>query len=185
MTGKYFKGYTIYEPIIDSMGNEVRDKEQFQLITYKEAWGTQSRTSTNYWGQLGIQPENFVVMNKQDADLLNIVDGDTVKVTSTSNPEGLHFLDNERSRPIVGKVQTIQGIRPGVVGISTHFGHWGYGANDVVVDSKVIKGDPIRGLGIHSNPLFRLDDNLNGTPMSEPIGGSVSFYDSRVNITKV
>ncbi|UTW68616.1 hypothetical protein KHA80_13850 [Anaerobacillus sp. HL2] len=56
---------------------------------------------------------------------------------------------------IVGKAQVIQGIRPGVVGISTHFGHWGYGANDVIVDGQVIKGEPVR-TGIHANPLFRL-----------------------------
>ncbi|OEH84998.1 hypothetical protein BHU72_07355 [Desulfuribacillus stibiiarsenatis] len=185
MTGEYFYGYPIYEPIKDSMGNEVKDQEQFQLVTYKEAWGTQSRTISNYWGQLSILPENYVVMNKMDADALNISDGDMVRVTSTSNPEGTHLLDNEKSRPIVGKVQAIQGIRPGVIGISTHFGHWGYGSNDVNVDNQVIKGDARRGLGIHPNPLFRLDEHLNGTPLSEPIGGSVSFFDSRVNIRKV
>lgn len=185
MTGKYFQGYPIYEPIIDSMGKEVIDKEPFILITYKESWGTQSRTASNYWGQLGLQPENYVVMNKSDADKLKLSNGDKVKVTSTSNPDGVHLLDNERSRPIIGKVQVIQGIRPGVVGISTHFGHWGYGANDVTVDGNIIKGDPLRGTGIHPNPLFRLDDHLNGTPMSEPIGGSVSFYDSRINLIKV
>lgn len=185
MTGNHFTGYPIYEPVQDSMGIEVKDKEAFALITYKESWGTQSRTSTNYSAQLSLQPENYVVMNKKDADSLNLKDGDLVHVTSTSNPKGIHLLDNEKSRQIVGKVQAIQGIRPGVVGISTHFGHWGYGANDVTVDGNLIKGEPKRGTGIHPNPLFRLDDHINGTTLSEPIGGSVSFYDSRVNITKV
>ncbi|UTW68615.1 hypothetical protein KHA80_13845 [Anaerobacillus sp. HL2] len=87
MTGEYFVGYPIYEPIRDSMGKDViDDKEVFSLITYKESWGTQSRTITNYWAQLSLQPENYVVMNKKDADSLGIKDGDEVHVTSTSNP---------------------------------------------------------------------------------------------------
>jgi len=54
-----------------------------------------------------------------------------------------------------------------------------------VVDGVVIPGDSRRATGIHAQPVFRLDDNLRGTPLSEPIGGSVSFYDTRVTITRV
>jgi len=49
----------------------------------------------------------------------------------------------------------------------------------------VIKGDSSRATGIHINPIFRLDDNLRGTPLSEPIGGSASFYDTWVTLQKV
>ncbi|HYG57660.1 MAG TPA: hypothetical protein VD902_06295, partial [Symbiobacteriaceae bacterium] len=116
---------------------------------------------------------------------LGLSDGDQVKVTSRSNPGGVRDLGNGRVTSVVGKVRAMEGIRPGVVAISTHFGHWAYGASDVEVDGILVPGDPRRAGGIHAQPLFRLDDNLRGTPLSEPIGGSVSFYDTRVNLEKV
>ncbi|KJS87185.1 MAG: hypothetical protein JM58_05110 [Peptococcaceae bacterium BICA1-8] len=185
VSGKYFSGYPIYQTILDSMGKEVNDKGEFSLITFKEVWGTQSRTISNYWSQVSVMPENGVVINSIDAQKLGVKDGDLVQVKSSSNPEGIHLLDLNKTRPIIGKVKIVEGIRPGVVGISTHFGHWGYGANDIEVDGKNIKGDARRGTGIHPGPLFRLDDNLRGTPLSEPIGGSVSFFDTQVTIIPV
>src|SRR5690606_32001462 len=126
-----------------------------------------------------------VVMNSIDARKLKVSNGDKVLVTSTSNPSGKHKISTNESRPMIGKVKVIEGIRPGVVGISTHYGHWGYGARDVEIDGKIVKGEEKRGLGIHPNPLFRLDDNLRGTTLSEPIGGSASFFDTKVDIKKV
>lgn len=186
MTGKHFPGGPAYLPIMDSMGNQLpADEGEFQLITYKEVFGTQSRTISNYWSQLAVAPENYVVINAADAKRLGINDGDQVKVTSRSNPAGVRDLGNGRVKPVVGKVRAMEGIRPGIVAISTHFGHWAYGSSDVEVDGIVVPGDLRRAGGIHAQPLFRLDDNLRGTPLSEPIGGSVSFYDTRVNIEKV
>lgn len=185
VTGNYFYGYPKYLPIMDIAEKEVKDTEEFQLITNKEVFATQSRTISNYWSQLGLQPENYVVMNRRDAEKLNLKTDDEVRVSSISNPEGIHKITLDKNRPIVGKVKLIEGIRPGVVAISTSYGHWGYGATDMEIDGQLIKGDPRRGLGIHPNPLFRLDENLKGTPMSDPIGGSVSFYDTRINITKL
>ena len=69
--------------------------------------------------------------------------------------------------------------------VSTHYGHWAYGANDIEIDGVVIRGDSRRGKGTHVNPIFRLDDNLRGTTLSEPIGGSASFYDTWVKVLKV
>lgn len=185
VSGKYFSGFPIYQTVLDSMGKEVNDKREFKLITFKEVWGTQSRTISNYWSQVSVMPENGVLMNSIDAQKLGIKDGDMVQIQSSSNPKGIHLLDLEKSRPVVGKAKVVEGIRPGVVGISTHFGHWGYGSNDIVVDGEIIKGEAKRGAGVHPGPLFRLDDNLRGTPLSEPIGGSASFYDTEVTIIPV
>lgn len=186
MTGKYFPGYAVMMPVKDSMDGAVSDGEgAFHLVTYKEVFGTQSRTISNYWSQLAVAPENFVVINASDARRLGLSNGDLVKVTSRSNPGGVLDLGNGRVKPVTGKVKVIEGIRPGVVGISTHFGHWAYGASDVEVDGILVPGDSRRAGGIHAQPLFRLDDNLRGTPLSEPIGGSASFYDTRVDLQRV
>ncbi len=185
MTGQYFHGGPVFAPITDSMGKEIpSDEGEFQLITYKEVFGTQSRTISNYWSQLAVAPENYVVMNAADVARLGLRDGEEVKVTSRSNPAGVMDLGNGRVKPVVGKLRAIEGVRPGVVAISTHFGHWAYGASAMEVDGIVVPGDQRRAGGIHPQPLFRLDDNLRGTPLSEPIGGSVSFYDTRVDIAK-
>ena len=185
ITGNNFYGYPKYMPIKDITEKEINDEGNMHLITHKEVFVTQSRTIPNYWAQLGVQSENYVVINRQDAIRLNLANGDEVRVSSVSNPEGVHRLTLDKNRPVVGKVKVIEGIRPGVVAISTGYGHWAYGSSDVEIDGEIVKGDSRRGTGIHPNPLFRLDDNLRGTPMSEPIGGSVSFYDTKVNITKV
>ena len=185
MTGKNFVGGPTFQPIADSMGKPVAENEgEFHLVTYKEVFGTQSRTISNYWSQLAVAPENYVVMNAIDARKVGVQDGEFVRVTSRSNPGGVLDLGNGRVKPVAGKVRVVEGIRPGIVGISTHFGHWAYGSADVEIDGTLVPGDKRRATGIHAQPLFRLDDNLRGTPLSEPIGGSVSFYDTRVYIQK-
>ncbi|MDA8213312.1 MAG: molybdopterin-dependent oxidoreductase [Clostridia bacterium] len=185
ISGQYFSGYAVWQEIQDSMGKTIPVEGDFKLITHKEVFGTQSRTATNYWAQLSVQPENYVELNRSDARRLGVKDGDRVRIKSRSNPEGVHELGNGRQRYVEGTVKVMEGLRPGVVSVSTCYGHWAYGSNDVEVDGVIIRGDARRGTGIHVNPVFRLDDNLRGTPLSEPIGGSVSFYDTWVTLEKV
>lgn len=185
MSGNYFSGYGIYQEIQDSMGKKVEVEGDLKLITHKEVFVTQSRTISNYWSELSLQPENYVQISRQDAQRLGLKNGDMVRVKSQSNPEGVQDLGNGQQRFVEGKVKTMEGIRPGVVAVSTGYGHWAFGSSDVVVDGVVIKGDSRRATGIHVNPIFRLDDNLRGTPLSEPIGGSASFYDTWVTLQKV
>lgn len=185
ISGNYFSGYGIYQEIQDSMGKKVEVEGDLKLITHKEVFVTQSRTISNYWSELSLQPENYVQISRQDAQRLGLKNGDMVRVKSQSNPEGVQDLGNGQQRFVEGKVKTMEGIRPGVVAVSTGYGHWAFGSSDVVVDGVVIKGDSRRATGIHVNPIFRLDDNLRGTPLSEPIGGSVSFYDTWVTLQKV
>lgn len=185
ISGDYFSGYAIHQEIQDSMGQQIKEEGDLKLITHKEVFATQSRTATNYWSQLSIRPQNFVVISNQDAQRLGLKNGDTVRIKSHSNPEGVHELGNGNQRYVEGTVKAIEGIRPGVVAVSTSYGHWAYGSTDVEVDGIIIPGDPRRKTGTHINPVLRLDDNLRGTTLSEPIGGSASFYDTWVNIQKV
>ena len=185
MNGNHFSGYAIYQEIQDSMGKKIEVEGDLKLITHKEIFVTQSRTISNYWAEISLQPENYVQISRQDAQRLGLKNGDMVRVKSQSNPEGVQDLGNGHQRFVEGKVKAMEGIRPGVVAVSTGYGHWAYGSNDVEVDGEIIKGDPRRATGIHVQPIFRLDDNLRGTPLSEPIGGSASFYDTWVTLQKV
>ncbi len=188
MNGKPLIGYATYIPApMDVLGNRLEDEREgyeFHLITYREIFHTKSRTISNYW-LLALAPENYVLMNAQDAARLGLRDGDRVRITSPTNPEGVWDLGNGQKRPMIGKVKVVQGIRPGVIAFSLGHGHWAYGASDVVIDGVVIRGDPRRATGIHANAAMRVDPYLKNTCLVDPVGGSAVFYDSRVKVEKV
>ncbi len=188
MTGKPLFGCAAYVPgPADVLGNRLEDEKagyDLRLITYREIFQTKSRTISNYW-LLGVYPENFVLLNAQDAARLGLKDGDLVKVVSPDNPEGVWDLGNGQKKPMVGKVKVIQGLRPGVVAFSLGHGHWAYGSTDIVVDGKILKGDPRRATGVHANAAMRVDPYLKNTCLVDPVGGSAVFYDTWVRLEKV
>lgn len=180
MTGQYFDGLPHYDPpkFADNTAVATVDEKDFpfQLITYKMAWHAQARTATIPWLMI-LQPENFVEVNASDARRLGIRTGDKVRLMSPTSPEG-----------VVGKVKVTEGLRPGVIAVSHHFGHWELASRPHTVDGVPQGYDPSRGLGIQVNPIMRRDQfkgrDLNG-PMQDKVGGSVSFHDSRVKLVKV
>jgi len=188
LTGDHFSGLPIPDPVRDAAGRPIEQSEKefpFRLFTYKEIYGGQSRTIGNYWAQLDVASENWVLMNKVDADRLGLKNGDVVKLVSITNPGGTWRLPNSESIPAAGKVKVIQGIRPGTVAASWHFGHWAYGARNVVIDGQVIKGDPRRATGLCPNAVMLEDPALKNVCLTDPIGGSASFYDTRVKVVKL
>jgi len=188
MTGKSFPGLATYLPgPVDVTGKPIDDAAagyDLRLITYREIAHTKSRTASNYW-LLALLPENSVLVHRQDAERLGLHDGDSVRVTSASNPEGVWNLGNGQVKPMVGRVKITEGLRPGVVAFSLGHGHWAYGATDVVIDGKTVRGDPRRGRGIHANAAMRLDPVLKNTCLSDPVGASAVFYDTNVKLVKV
>ncbi len=154
------------------------------MITYRDITQTKSRTAGNYW-LLAVLPENFVLMNAQDAATRGLATGDQVKIVSPSNPDGEWDLLNGNKVPMVGKVKTTEGMRPGVIGFSLGFGHWAYGSRDVQVNGQMIPGDGRRGQGIHANAAMRVDPYLGNTTLVDPVGGSAVFYDTQVKLIKV
>ncbi|RMF05077.1 MAG: molybdopterin oxidoreductase [Chloroflexi bacterium] len=183
-TGERFDGLPHHELPKNGLGEVAFDEEYpLHLITFKEITGGQSRTIASYWLST-ILPENGVLMNRRDAEELGLEDGDPVRVVSKSNPDGVWNLGNGRVQPVVGKARVIEGMRPGVVAASWHYGHWSYGGSDVVVDGQVIPGDPRRNTGLCTNAVLRVDDATGNTCLSDPIGGSTSFYDTRVRVVK-
>jgi anaerobic selenocysteine-containing dehydrogenase len=179
MTGQYFDGLPQYDPpkFADNTAIATVDEKEFpfQLITYKMAWHAQARTASIPWLMI-IQPENFVEINASDARRLGIRDGDAVRLVSATSPGG-----------VVGKARVTEGVRPGVIAVSHHFGHWELASKPHAVDGVAQGADPSRGTGIQVNPIMRLDQfkgKVLNTSIQDKIGGSVSFYDSRVKLVK-
>jgi anaerobic selenocysteine-containing dehydrogenase len=188
MTGKPYVSHANYiEGPRDILGRPINDQAQgfdLTLITYRVISQTKSRTSGNYWLQ-ALYPENFVEISTFDAKRLGLANGDQVKTVSASNPEGVWDLGNGFKKPMIGKIQVREGLRPGVVAFSLGHGHWGYGAQTVSIDGVTIPGDGRRGTGIHANAAMRVDPYLKNTGLVDSVGGSAVFYQSQVKLIKV
>jgi anaerobic selenocysteine-containing dehydrogenase len=186
-TGKGLPGIPTYiEPYMGFDGNvidDAKDGYDLNLITYREISQTKSRTPSNYWLK-ALLPENFLLMNQADADARGLTDGDAVRITSATNPNGEWDFGNGTKQAIVGKVKTTQGMRPGVIAFALGFGHWAYGARDITINGQTIKGDPARMLGFHANAAMRIDPLIKNTTLFDPVGGSAVFYDSKVKLVK-
>jgi len=188
MTGEHLTGYAKYFPGPYSVTGEMLDDEKdgfdLRMITYREITQTKSRTSSNYW-LLAVLPENFVLMNAADANARGLETGDQVRIISPTNLEGAWDLGNGNKLPMIGKVKTTQGIRPGVIGFSLGFGHWAYGGVPVEINGTTVPGDERRVKGIHANAAMRVDPYLGNTCLVDPVGGSAVFYDTQVKLEKV
>jgi len=185
-TGKHFSGIAIYRTPVDAAGNAAVDNDlPLQLITYKEILGGQSRTLPgNYWLS-AILPENFILINADTAKSMGFGDGDKARIVSQSSPDGKWHLPNRPTVDMVGKIKSVEGMRPGTIAVSWSFGHWGYGASDAVIDGKTVAGDKRRTTGLCPNAAMKIDPALKNVCMTDPIGGSASFYETRVNLVKV
>jgi anaerobic selenocysteine-containing dehydrogenase len=177
VTGEYYSGVPHYQPIRHSDGTAVRDREggdyPYRLITYKTVHHGQARTNVNPWLML-IIPENPVEISASDAARLEVETGDRVRVSSPSNRRGIE-----------GKARVTQGLKPGVVAISHHYGHWEQHSRPHVIDGKATGHDPSRGAGIQPTQIMRTDNRYPNVSLQEKIGGSCSFYDTWVRVQKV
>ncbi|MBI2191659.1 MAG: molybdopterin-dependent oxidoreductase [Planctomycetes bacterium] len=163
-----------YDPVKDIKDQEVQDLNfPFQLITYKKVLHGQARTQSLPWLTIW-QPENFIELNAADASALGLRMYDRARVSSPSNTTG-----------IIGRVRVTQGLRPGVVAISHHFGHWQQSSQAWTLDGATQPFDSSRQLGIQPTLVMRIDPVLGDVSLQEKIGASCSFYDTRVKVEKV
>jgi anaerobic selenocysteine-containing dehydrogenase len=183
-TGKKNLGIAAYLPIADYLGKDpadLRKGHELVLITHRSVVHTKSRTIADPW--LGpLMPENGILLNPEDAKRLGLKAGDLVKVVSATNPTGEWDLGAGVKKSMVGRVVLTQTMRPGVTSFALGFGHWATGAADMTIDGRVIKGEPRRAEGIHANAAMWVDPALKNTCMLDPVGGSVSFYDTYVSL---
>ena len=174
VTGDYYRGSPAYFPVAHSDGTPIVDPGfPLKMITYKTVHHGQSRTSINPWLMLSI-PENPVEISAVDAEKLEIETGDRVRVSSASSTGGIE-----------GKALVTQRLKPGVIAISHHYGHWEQQARAHVIDGEPAGHDPSRGAGLQPTQIMRTDKVYSNVSLQEPIGGSCSFYDTWIKVEKV
>ncbi|MCS7023250.1 MAG: molybdopterin-dependent oxidoreductase [Bryobacteraceae bacterium] len=184
MTGEFLPGIATYLPQTDSLGRPLQHGDApFTLITNRNMLACKTRTISNYW-LLDVLPENFVEVSTVDARRLGLEDGDLVSLTSASNPAGRWDLGYGNFKPLIGRVRVTSRIRPGVVTFELGWGHWAYGASAQMIDGKLIPPDPRRATGIHANSAMTVDPYTR-SPLSDVVGGSAVFYDTKVYLQKV
>lgn len=186
-TGKKLPGFATYVPIQDFHGKEptdLRAGHELVLITHRVISQCKSRTITNPW-LTPLMPANGVLLNPADAERLGLTHGQMVKVVSATNPSGEFDIGPGNRKSMLGKVELTQTMRPGVVSFALGFGHWATGAADITIDGEVIQGETRRLAGIHANAAMWVDPTLKNTCFLDPVGGSVSFYDTHVRLAPV
>lgn len=185
MTGERFDGLPKWQPVKDAAGNEIDDRDfDLALITFKEIWEGQSRSRGSDWLQKAVSPKNYLQMNSRDAAARDVESGDHARIVSATFPSGDFEIGDGRTYAVEAEVKVMEGMRPGTVGLSWR-GHWAYGSNDVVIDGDTVKGDPDRASGTVPNPAMRLDPVVGDVCLTDPIGGSASFYDTMVRVEKM
>jgi len=110
---------------------------------------------------------------------------DWVTMVSDSDPTGTYNLHNGKVLKVKARLRPVEGLKPNVVTISWHYGHWAYGGNDVTVDNQLVKGDKRRRDTACPNPVMAIDPALKNMCLTDPIGGSASFLNTKVRIIKV
>lgn len=166
----------IWEPIRDVLDNIVEDDPfqwPFLTVTYKAVQHKQAVTTVCPTLMM-LEPENYVEMNAADGRALGLETGDMVLVQSPTNLQGVQ-----------GRVKLTETIRPGVIAASMGFGRWETSCKPHMVDGKLTGFDPRRAAGVNLNPVQRLDPVLKDVVLQDKIGGSSSYSQTRVRVTKV
>ncbi len=186
-TGQPHPGCATYLPVLGFDGKAVdayRHNHELALVTHRVISQTKSRTVADPWLS-ALMPDNGVLVHPSDAGRLALRHGQMVRIVSATNTQGLYRPGDDRSRPLTARVIVTQTVRPGVVSFALGFGHWATGACDVVIDGHVIRGEPRRSRGVHANAAMWTDPVIQNTCMFDPVGGSVSFYDTCVTLLPV
>lgn len=186
-TGEHNSGIARYISIRDYHGREpnaLRVGYPLALITHRTISQTKSRTVADPW-LTPLMPENGLLLNPRDAERLGLRNGSLVRVISATNSAGEWDIGPAMRRPMIGKVVLTETIRPGVTSFALGFGNWATGAADMEIDGYVIRGEARRGRGLHANAAMWVDPALKNTCMLDPVGGSVSFYDTWVKLMPV
>lgn len=183
LTGLYMSGIATYLPLADSLGKPLDQRDApFTVITNRNMLACKSRTISNYW-LTDILAQNMIEMSTVDAARLGLKDNEEVWLLSASNPEAVWNLGHGKTKPLLGRLRLTDRIRPGVISFELGYGHWAYGASSQTIDGEVIPGDPRRGTGIHANSAMIVDPHLR-SPLSDVVGGSAVFYDTKVFVVK-
>lgn len=190
-TGEPFDGLAVVEEPRRFDGTPLPQSGPLVFSNWKSRHQGTHRTVNAAWLR-EVRPSNFVWVNGVDARERGISTGDKVRVTSGSGEA-------------TGVAVVTEGIRPGVIGAESAFGHRGYFATPVEIDGQVLEAveaygharsfevTPMheetgfggsRAEGFAVNAL--LDDDTTGAGgVTDPIGGGASQLFTWVELTKV
>mgnify|MGYP001205409924 CR=1 FL=1 len=186
-TGVPHPGFARYIPVRDYLGREPSELQkgyEFHLITHRAISQTKSRTIVDPW-LTPLLPENVLLINPRDLAKLGLKSGQRVRIVSATNPQGEWDFKNGTRRAVIAKLHATQTIRPGIVSFALGFGHWATGSSDIEIDGHIVRGEARRKAGFHANAVMWVDPVLKNTCMLDPVGGSVSFYDTYVRLEPV
>ena len=118
------------------------------LTTYKPE--LRAPYSVIYERNREIAPQNFVQMNVDTAKSLGLKTGDRVRIISGNGV------------PAEGILQADHGVARGAVCVAHGFGHWAYGAQEIIIDGKKIGAIKVAAGGIAINRLIPHDPTRPG-----------------------
>ena len=167
--------------------------DELILTTFKMPAQTHSRTQNcKYLSELDHAEGAW--LNAATAAGLGISDGDDIKITRTAellNDKDMTVTLGTEKNSITTTAKVVEGIHPGVVAVSHHFGHWAYGRYATA--------------GAETNPMLdeteyeehgALDPDKDGIwwddagarpnwiipNAGDPIGGGLRFFDTVVKV---
>ena len=189
--GEFFEGIPIYEEARGFNRKKIESKQPLQLINWKSRnIGTYRNVSAAWLRE--VRSDNYIWMNKVDANARGIKTGDHVKISNDSIT-------------LEGVVYVTGGIAPGVVGSAYNMGQKGYGVEQNTIDGKKTPKLPMynhtpfkfnnpmqeesgypggRDEGYPVNKLTELDEAVNNGAIYDEIGGAPGQLDMFVDIKK-
>ena len=111
----YWQDYTPLPTWRELTMNGSPDDYDLYLISFKQVEFKQSRTNSPLVRELS--PEQYCEINPKTAQAKDIKDGDTIWVES-------HNAVTDEVREVQTKARLVEGLRPDVVAMSHHYGHW-------------------------------------------------------------
>lgn len=190
--GGFFEGMPFYEEIKGFNQRKITPKQPLQLINWKSRnLGTYRNISSAWLRE--VRSDNYIWMNKVDANLRGIKTGDHVKISNDSIT-------------LEGRVYVTGGIAPGVVGSAYNLGQTGYGVERHEIDGRTTPKLPTynhtpftfnqpmqedsgypggRGEGYAVNKLTELDDAYTNGAIYDEIGGAPGQFDMFVEIKRI
>ena len=147
----------IAKPVVSVSGTDINALDEAAGYTFtvshnKLAYHVQSRSSSNEWLR-ELQPVNYVLIARSDANALGVNDGDQVKIEAnfSVNTDGT----GEKAY-VIGTVMVSDSLRPGVVHMNHHFGRWAMGSKSFTVNGSASTN------GLISGPTYDSQGNFTG-----------------------
>ena len=117
---------------------------------------------------------NFIQMNEVDAKAVGLTTGDRAKLIF---PEG---------RSLTGIVQADQSTARETIVVGHGYGHTAMGAQDIIIDGKVVQGIAARGRGISTNAMSANDPTRKGASLlRDQMVGATARHAIPVAIAKI